>query len=138
MESNLEGQEKLKKLGMRVVHKFINFSFNDTPSFSLDNVHNYSMHLLTIHCLYFEMRDAIKEGDGDRVLQCWKYLLPVFRNSGRKNYTIEAFHLLLPAPLWTSRKTGRTTQMESFREHTRASWEKNTTRFASGTPEPIM
>ena len=29
-----------------------------------------------------------------RVLQCWKYLLPIFQNSGRKNYMIEAFKLL--------------------------------------------
>ena len=79
---------------MRIVHKFINLSFNERPSFSGDNVHNYSTHLLSIGCLYFEMRDAIKEGDGERVLQCWRYLLPVFHNSGRKNYTIEAFHLL--------------------------------------------
>lgn len=40
------------------------------------------------------MRYAIREGDGERILQCWRYLLPVFHNSGRKNYTIEAFQLL--------------------------------------------
>ena len=29
--------------------------------------------------------DAIREGDGERVLRCWRYLLPVFKSSGRKN-----------------------------------------------------
>ena len=38
--------------------------------------------------------DAIKEGDGGRILHCWKYLLPLFWNSGRKNYAIEALNLL--------------------------------------------
>lgn len=47
MESNLERQEKLKTLSMRVVHKFIKLSFHNTSSSSEDNVHNYSMHLAT-------------------------------------------------------------------------------------------
>ena len=38
--------------------------------------------------------DSIKEGDGNRVLRFWKYLLPIFKASGRKNYSIEAVHLL--------------------------------------------
>ena len=57
-------------------------------------MYDYSRNLLSIGCLYLEMQDAIKEGDGERVLQCWRYLLPVFLNSGCKNYTIEAFQFL--------------------------------------------
>ena len=30
----------------------------------------------------------------ERVFRCWKYLLPIFVNSGRKNYSIEALLLL--------------------------------------------
>ena len=41
-----------------------------------------------------EFADAIKEGDGKRVHRCWKYLLPIFKSSGRKNYSIEALQML--------------------------------------------
>jgi L1 cell adhesion molecule like protein len=44
--------------------------------------------------LYLEFQDAIREGDGLRVLRCWKYFLPIFRASGRKNYALEALNLI--------------------------------------------
>ena len=72
--------------------KCITVQFNDEQNLhSGDGIHDYCRHLLTVGCLYAEMRDAIREGDGERVLQCWRYLLPLFHNAGRKNYTIEAF-----------------------------------------------
>ena len=45
-------------------------------------------------CFYIEYADAIREGDGDRVLRCWRYLLPIFKSSGRTNYSIEALTFL--------------------------------------------
>ena len=42
-----------------------------------------------------EYRDAIREGDGIRVLRCWKYLLPLFKATQRHNYAIEAANLLI-------------------------------------------
>ena len=41
-----------------------------------------------------ELADGIKEGDGDRVIRCWKLLMIVFHNSNRKNYAKEAALLL--------------------------------------------
>ena len=41
-----------------------------------------------------EFKDAIREGDGKRVLRCWRYMLPLFRFTQHKNYCIEAFNLL--------------------------------------------
>ena len=88
MENDCQRQDKLKEICMGIVHKFVNISFNERPVSSVDNVHNYSIYLLRLGCLYLEMHDAIREGDGERVMQCWQYLLPIFHNSGRKNYTI--------------------------------------------------
>ena len=45
-------------------------------------------------CFYIEFADAIKESDGKRVHRCWKYLLPIFKSSGRKNYSIEVLQML--------------------------------------------
>lgn len=42
-----------------------------------------------------EFINAIKEGDGSRIIHCWKYLLPIFQATKRNNYTCEAFTLLI-------------------------------------------
>ena len=41
-----------------------------------------------------EYRDAIKEGDGLRVLRCWHYLLPIFHATGRTSYACEVLNML--------------------------------------------
>ena len=41
-----------------------------------------------------EYSDAIREGDGNCVLRCWRYLLPMFVSSGRKNYALESLNSL--------------------------------------------
>ncbi|KAL5474537.1 hypothetical protein EMCRGX_G026495 [Ephydatia muelleri] len=64
------------------------------PGSNGDEVYTYSRDLLSLGCLYLEYVDSIKEGDGDRVLRCWRYLLPIFVASGRKNYAIESLELL--------------------------------------------
>ena len=50
--------------------------------------------LVTLGLLYMEFADAIREGDEGCILCCWHYFLVVFKVAGRKNYSIEAFHLL--------------------------------------------
>ena len=42
-----------------------------------------------------EFSDAIREGDGIRVLRCWKYMLPMFYTAGNRNYASEAANLLV-------------------------------------------
>ena len=37
------------------------------------------MEVLSLGLFYLEFKDAIREGDGLRVLRCYKYLLPLFR-----------------------------------------------------------
>ena len=95
METDDTRRMLLHDITMKIAQRFVGVSFHDAQNLhSGDGIHDYNRHLLTVGCLYVEMRDAIKEGDGERVLQCWRYLLPLFHNSGRKNYTIEAFTLL--------------------------------------------
>ena len=59
-----------------------------------DGVYAYACETLSLGLLYFKYRDAIKEGDGERVMRVWKFLLLLFRTSGRTNYSIEALTLL--------------------------------------------
>ena len=67
---------------------------SDVPT-SSDKVNVYARELLSLGLLVVEFEDAIKEGDGDRVQRCWKFLLLIFKSAKRKNYAIEAFHFLI-------------------------------------------
>ena len=54
----------------------------------------YSRFVISVGLLYLEFCDAIREGDGMRVIRCWRYMFLVFKCTDRKNYAIEAFTLL--------------------------------------------
>lgn len=83
-----------------IVDAFTNLQLNTNTSDSHtvlsydDKVLGYAIEILTLGLFYVEYTDAIKKGDGQRVHHCWKFMLPLFRVSGRKNYTIEAFTML--------------------------------------------
>ena len=70
----------LKKLCNQVYDKFISLSYNNINS-SLrestegDRVREYTVQLLCLGCFYQEYSDVIREGDGGRVLHCWKYMI---------------------------------------------------------------
>ena len=96
-----ERQMWLVKLCNLIYDKFVQFRYNDVasppkskPSHS-DLVSEYAVQLLRLGCFYQEYSDAIREGDGGRLLRCWKYMLPMFLSSGNKNYAGEAVNLLL-------------------------------------------
>lgn len=46
--------------------------------------------------------DAVREGDGLRVIRCWRFLLPLFKSAKRKNYAKEALNLLSQIQLFLS------------------------------------
>ena len=55
-----------------------------------DGVHFYSMELLTLSLIWHSFHDAIKEGDGERIVRYWKLLLIIFKASNHRNYAKEA------------------------------------------------
>ena len=67
----------------KVYDAFVCFKFNipETTPAESDNVYEYSLQLLQLGCFYFKFADAIREGDGGRVLRCWKYMIPIFSAS---------------------------------------------------------
>lgn len=89
-----------------VVEKFVDISFGEKkkrekkrgkgkqPEDSSDRVYAYACGALTHGLLYMEFRDAIREGDGQRILRCWRYFLMLFKETKRTNYSGEAFTLL--------------------------------------------
>ena len=93
-QSHDERKSLLMNMNKRVVEKYISCSFNSPHRRSSDSVNEYTRNFLSIGSIYLLFKDAIKEGDGRRVLQCYRYLLPIFINSGRRNYANEALNLL--------------------------------------------
>ena len=61
---------------------------------NVDGVYEYARETLSLTLLHAEFQDAIREGDGERVLRVWKFLLPLFKVSNKVNYSIEAFNVL--------------------------------------------
>ena len=60
-----------------------------------DDMFNYQRNLMDHGMLYLNFTDAIREGDGERIIRCWKYLLLHFFADGDKStkYAIEALFL---------------------------------------------
>ena len=92
----------LYSLCKSLVNRFVDLSpkFNckhsgidDGPA--TDHVNTYAQELLSLGMFYMEYTDAIHEGDGYRVLQCWKYMFLLFKATRHTNYAVEAFTTLV-------------------------------------------
>ena len=70
-------------------HVDLSATFSESQSNILpatsDGVHAYSFETLSLGLLFMEFKDAIREGDGNRVLRVWKYFLLLFKAADRKN-----------------------------------------------------
>ena len=58
-----------------------------------DGVYNYARVLCQFGALIMEFRDAWGEGDGGRVMQCWKLYMPHFIAAGHTKYALDALKL---------------------------------------------
>ena len=59
-----------------------------------DGVFDYACSVLNDGLLLLELRDAIHEGDGARILCCWKFMLIYYRHAKHYKYASEVFNLL--------------------------------------------
>ena len=60
-----------------------------------DGVLAYAKELLSLGMLYMEFVDGIREGDGLRILRCWRYFLLIFKAKQKRKYAIQAATILL-------------------------------------------
>ena len=70
-------QEAVKK----IVSSYVDLSFPvevKKRSKSMDHVHEYGKDVLTMGLLLLEFKDLIRYGDGQRDLQCWKFMFLYF------------------------------------------------------------
>lgn len=61
-----------------------------------DDMYNYQCSFLEYAMIIMNFFDAIKEGDGKRVIRCWKFQLPYLKNdSGSPKYALESLNIFL-------------------------------------------
>ena len=56
-----------------------------------DDIHNYCTARLNLGLLVRNADDAVKEGDGERILNCWKFFLLYFKAFGHHKYAYASF-----------------------------------------------
>lgn len=94
MKEDSDRYSCVHKLSEAVVDRFV--ELGDTSERSgTDKIRLYATEVLTLGLLWYSFCDAIKEGDGERVIQLWKFFLVAFKASGHRNYAKEAMTLLL-------------------------------------------
>ena len=62
---------------------------------TISSKYDYTQEVISFGLLYLNFKDAVREGDGERVIRMWKYLLLIFRATAHTNYAMEALTLLL-------------------------------------------
>lgn len=69
-----------------------------------DSVYTYATDFLTLGLLWHGYHDAMRSGDGDRILIYWKFLTFIFKKEGHFNYAKEGFNLLAQSLLLSPQK----------------------------------
>ena len=60
-----------------------------------DDLYLYTRELFTLALIWDNYHDSVKEGDGDWVMDLWKFLFVIFKKAKWTNYSKEAFILLV-------------------------------------------
>ena len=94
MATDADRRSSLNSFCHELINEHVMFSLSYEGSTCSDGVLNYANEIMSLGIFYMNFKDAIREGDGDRILMCWKYLLPLFRVSNRRNYSFEVFSML--------------------------------------------
>ena len=84
----------VEELSELVIERYVRLLSVPTGTDTSDGVLTYSSEVITLCLLWDTFHDAIREGDGKRVMLIWKFLLLVFDATNRVNYRKEAVILL--------------------------------------------
>ena len=90
-----------------------------------DSIYNYARVLCHFGSLVMEFRDAWHEGDGERVLRCWKLFLPHFKVAGCTKYSLEALKLQIKTGITFLSKSCSSSYVESVCQRERWGWQQH-------------
>ena len=89
-----ERRKVMDSILSKIIEKYVDIRYNTSSTVVADEVLMYAKQVFSIGSIFLEYADGIREGDGDRVIRCWRYLMLIFHNANRFNYAKEAVHLL--------------------------------------------
>ena len=100
LKEDLEKKRKfIEELAQQVVNRLTlvesSFLVPGEIDDSGDTCYNYARVLCHYGSLVMEFRDAWAEGDGERVLRCWRLFLPHFQVAGHTKYSLATFNVQL-------------------------------------------
>lgn len=64
------------------------------PCKSSDDRYSYAVQRLSMGIFIRNFDDAVREADGNRILQCWKFALLLFKANGHHKYSLAALQLI--------------------------------------------
>lgn len=96
----------------------------------------YAAEVMSLGLFYVEFCDAIKECDGLRLLRCWRYILPLFKVTGRRNYTLEVFYILYNYHFVLPPRQAQQLIMVMLCKHARHTRAQHSMRPSHGASEP--
>ena len=123
----------VKKFVKIEVQLTVSVNENETSSGMVYNY--YATDLLTFSLIWHGFHDSIKEGDGNRIMKYWKFLLPIFQQTGHYNYSKEAFILLAQTKFLSQRKASELMWSRNVNTHGRqgCKFMQHSNRFTYGT-----
>ena len=74
----------LQEVSSSIAEKYVRILCTDGTS---DKKYLYACEVITLGLLWYGYRDATREGDGERIVTIWKFLLLVFRAGKKTNYS---------------------------------------------------
>ena len=94
LSENNDQYNNATSLAKEIVVRFISFD-PDIKDAAQDKVQQYALQVLNLCLLWHGFNDALKEGDGNRILTYYKCFLLVFKAGKCHNYCKEVINLLL-------------------------------------------
>ena len=87
----------IRDLAVAIVDTYVSLPRTDDgiPEACPDGVQLYASEVLSLGLLWFGYHDATREGDSEKILNYWKFLLVLFKSTSHSNYAKEAVNLLL-------------------------------------------
>lgn len=115
MEDDEERKRILHDISSAIVDLHVDLAtvFKSDERAQEGTAYDYACEVISLGLLYLDIQDLVREGDGDRDMLDWKYLMLVYKASGRRNYAIEAltlltqYHIVLPPNLAAQLKWSR-------------------------------
>ena len=74
--------------------------------------------------IYHNFKDAISEGDSERIIRCWKFFLPYLKADGAasRKYCLEGLHLLLQVNCLSETESQRLNLEQKCEVEVRTRW----------------